>query len=62
MTQKKNRQEHNPHWLQIPDHPHRILIVRGSGSAKTNALLNLINHQPETSFILRIHMSQSINY
>ena len=26
----------------IPDHPYRILIIAGSGSGKTNALLNLI--------------------
>ena len=30
----------------IPDHPCRILIIVGSGSGKTNALLNLINNQP----------------
>ena len=29
----------------IPDHPHRILIIGGSGSGKTNTLLNLINEQ-----------------
>ena len=23
--------EHNPNWAQIPDHPYRILIIRGSG-------------------------------
>ena len=28
-------------------HPYRILIVGGSGSVKTNALLNLINNQPD---------------
>ena len=33
--------------IQIPDHPYRILILRGSGSAKTNALLNLINHKQD---------------
>ena len=31
-------------WKQ--DHPYRILIVGGSGSWKTNALLNLIKNQP----------------
>ena len=31
----------------IPDHPYRILKVGGSGSGKTNALLNLINNQPD---------------
>ena len=31
----------------IPDHPYRVLIIGGSGSGKTNALLNLINNQPD---------------
>ena len=31
----------------IPDHPYKILIVGGSGSGKTNALLNLKNNQPD---------------
>ena len=39
--------EHNPDWPYIPDHPYRILIIGGSGSGKTNALLNLINKQPD---------------
>ena len=39
--------KHNSKWLYIPDHPYRILIVGGSGSGKTNALLNLINNQPD---------------
>ena len=38
--------EHNLKWPYIPNHPYRILIVGGSGSGKTNALLNLINNQP----------------
>ena len=37
--------EHNSKWPYIPDHPYRILIVGGSGSVKTNALLNLISNQ-----------------
>ena len=41
----ENKTEHNPKWPYIPDHPYRILIVGGSGSGKTNALLNLINSQ-----------------
>ena len=36
---------HNPNWPYIPDHPYRILIISGSGSGKTNVLLNLIKHQ-----------------
>ena len=37
--------KHNPNWPYIPDHPYRILIIGGSGSEKTNVLLNLIKHQ-----------------
>ena len=43
----ENKTEHNSKWPYIPDHPYRILIVGGSGSGKTNALLNLINNQPD---------------
>ena len=39
--------EHKSKWPYIPDHPYRILIIGGSGSGKTNALLNLINNQPD---------------
>ena len=38
--------EHNPKWPYIPNHPYRILIIGRPGSARTNALLNLINNQP----------------
>ena len=38
---------HNPNWSGIPDHPYRILILAGSRSEKTNALLNQINHEPD---------------
>ena len=44
---KENKSEHNLRWPYIPDHPYRILIIGGSGSGKTNALLNLINNQPD---------------
>ena len=40
-----NNNNHNEKWPYIPDHPYRILIIGGSGSGKTNALLNLINEQ-----------------
>ena len=39
--------EHNSKWPYITDHPYRILIVGGSGSGKTNTLLNLINNQSD---------------
>ena len=31
----------NKNWPYIPDHPYRILIIGGSGSEKTNLLLDL---------------------
>ena len=40
-----NNKEHNEKWPYIPDHPYRIIIIGGSGSGKTNTLLNLINEQ-----------------
>ena len=43
----ENKKETNSKWLHIPDHPYRILIIGGSGSGKTNALLKLINNQPD---------------
>ena len=43
----ENKTKHNLNWSYIPDHPYRILIIGGSGSAKTNALLNLIENQPD---------------
>ena len=43
----ENKIEHSSNWLYIPDHPYRILIVGGSGSGKTNGLLNLVGNQPD---------------
>ena len=45
VNEKKT--EHNLKWPYVPDHPYRILIIGGAGSEKTNALLNLINNQPD---------------
>ena len=42
---------YNPNWPQIADHPYRMVIVGGSGSGKTNILLNLISHKPDTDKI-----------
>ena len=43
----ENKTVHNKNWPYIPDHPYRILIIGGSGSGKTNVLLNLIENQPD---------------
>ena len=57
---------YNLNWPYIPDHSYRILIIGGSGSGKTNVLLNLVKHQrPDIKKIylyVKIHLNQSINY
>ena len=55
----KNKTEHNLTWPYIPHHPYRILIIEGSGSGKKNALLNLINNQPD---INKIHLYAKDSY
>ena len=42
---KDDIKKHNPNWLEIPDYLYGILIAAG-WSGKINALLNLINHEP----------------
>ena len=43
-------------WPYIPDHPYRKLIIGGSGSGKTNALLNLIKEKGSGSLIDKIFL------
>ena len=43
----KNNKEHNKKWPYIPDNLYRVLIIGGSGSGKTNALLNLTKEQDD---------------
>ena len=43
----ENKTEHNKNCPYTPDHPYRILIIAGSGSEKTNVLLNLMENQPD---------------
>ena len=43
----ENKTEQYPNWPYISHYPYRILIIGGWGSGKTNALLNLINNQPD---------------
>ena len=40
----------------ISDHPYRMLIIGGSGSAKTNELLNLIKEQNSDSLTDKIYL------
>ena len=47
----ENKRKHNPNWPYILDDPYRILIIGGSGSGKTKALLNFINNQPDIDTI-----------
>ena len=54
INENKTEQElrsHNKNWPYIPDKPYRTLIIGGSGSGKTNALLNLIENQPNINKI-----------
>ena len=44
---KEDVKEHNSKQPEIPDHPYQILLIGDSGSGRTNALLNLINHEPD---------------
>ena len=37
----ENNKEHTEKWPFVPDHPCKTLIIGGSGSGKTNVLLNL---------------------
>ena len=48
---KKIIKEYYPNCPEITDHSYRILTVACSGSGKTNALLNLTNHEPDNDKI-----------
>ena len=41
----KNIECFKSNWGYITNHPHRIVIIGGSRSCKTNVLLNVIKHQ-----------------
>ena len=47
MIINENKAVRNKNWPYIPDHPQIILIIGASGSGKINALLNLIENQPD---------------
>ena len=60
----ENNKHHNKKWLYIPDHPYRILIIGSSGSAKTNAFLNLIKGQDDIDkmYLYTKDLSQPKNF
>ena len=45
IINNKINKKYNEKWPYIPDHPHRIIIIGGSGSGDTNALINLIDEE-----------------
>ena len=47
----QNKTVRNSKWPYVPNHPHRILIIGGLGSVKTNASLNLIKNHLDTDKI-----------
>ena len=51
----ENNKKHDEKW-HLPDHPYRILIIGGSGSAKTNTWLNLIKEQGYCDVIDKIYL------
>ena len=58
----ENNEDHNLKWPYIPNFAYRILIIRGSGSGKTNALLSLIKEQDSGSLIGKIYLyGQDLN-
>ena len=56
----ENKTEHNKNWSYIPDKPYRIVIVGGSGSGKTNVLLNLIEKQLDIDNVTALNRMTSI--
>ena len=54
----ENKTEHNPKWPYIPDYPYRILIIGGSGSENTNALMQILI---KYIYMQKIRMKQNIN-
>ena len=52
----ENNEKHNLKWPYIPDHPYRMLIIGGSGSGKTYALLNLLKEHDSDNLIDKIYL------
>ena len=55
ITNENNR-DYNKKCPYVPDHSYRMLIIGGSGSGKTNVLLNLKNEQDNDNVIDNIYL------
>ena len=55
ITNEKD-EDHNKKRPYITNHPYRILIIGGSGSGKTNVLLNLIKEQDSYNLIDKTYL------
>ena len=44
----------------MSDHPYRILIIRGCGSGKTNALSHLLKQQDDDNYIVIDKIMQTV--
>ena len=51
-----NDKDHNKKWPCITDHSYKMLIIEGSGSGKSNALINLIKGQYSDNLIDKIYL------
>ena len=59
---KENITKHNLNWSWIPHHPYRILIIRGSGSGKTNALVDDDDYKKIDKIYLYVKDLYEANY
>ena len=53
----ENNRDQIKKWPYIPDYPYRMLIIGGSGSGKTNVLLNLTKEQDSDNLIDEIYLN-----